>query len=58
MDQRLRVDPTEVADVRWLTADRLLGDLTDNPDRYAPWLGGVLAVATGTGGSGPPASAH
>jgi isopentenyl-diphosphate delta-isomerase len=42
----LRLDPAEVADVRWLAPDRLRADLAENPDRYAPWLRGVLAVAT------------
>jgi isopentenyl-diphosphate Delta-isomerase len=46
VDPRLHLDPAEVADVRWLTPDRLRVDLADNPDRYAPWLLGVLAVAT------------
>jgi isopentenyl-diphosphate delta-isomerase len=39
-------DPAEVADVRWLAPDRLRADMAGNPDRYAPWLGGVLAVVT------------
>jgi isopentenyl-diphosphate delta-isomerase len=51
VDPRLHLDPAEVADVRWLAPDRLRVDLADNPDRYAPWLRGVLAVATeGAGG--------
>jgi isopentenyl-diphosphate delta-isomerase len=49
-DPRLQLDPAEVAGVRWLTPDRLSGDLADNPDRYAPWLRGVLAVATAAAG--------
>jgi isopentenyl-diphosphate delta-isomerase len=46
VDPRLRLDPAEVADVRWLAPDSLRADLAGNPDRYAPWLGGVLEVAT------------
>jgi isopentenyl-diphosphate delta-isomerase len=57
VDLRMRLDPTEVADVRWLTPDRLRADLADHPDRYAPWLGGVLAVATGAAGHLPEAAA-
>ena len=45
-DPGLRLDPAEVAGVRWLVPDRLRVDLVDSPDRYSPWLGGVLAVAT------------
>ena len=44
-DMRLHLDPAEVADVRWTAPDLLRADLAGNPDRYAPWLGGVLAVA-------------
>jgi len=56
-DSRLRLDPAEVADVRWWAPDRLRADLADHPDRYAPWLGGVLAVATQTSGRLPEAAA-
>lgn len=45
-DSYLHPDPAEVAGVRWLAPDRLRADLADNPNRYAPWLGGVLAVAS------------
>jgi isopentenyl-diphosphate delta-isomerase len=45
-DLDLHLDPTEVADVRWVAADRLRADVVDDPDSYSPWLGGVLAVAT------------
>ncbi|HEV2377426.1 MAG TPA: isopentenyl-diphosphate Delta-isomerase [Streptosporangiaceae bacterium] len=43
----LHLDPAEVVDVRWSVPDRLRMDLADHPDWYAPWLSGVLAVATG-----------
>lgn len=52
-DSRLRLDPAEVADVRWWAPDRLRADLADHPDLYAPWLSGVLAVATATSGRLP-----
>ena len=45
-DPQLDLNPLEVADARWLTLDQLRADLTDNQDTYAPWLGGVLSVAT------------
>ena len=45
-DAPMRPDPAEVADVRWLAPDRLCAEMAGNPERYAPWLGGVLAVAT------------
>jgi isopentenyl-diphosphate Delta-isomerase len=57
VDPSLRLDPAEVADVRWLAPDRLRADLADDPDRYAPWLRGVLAVATEAAGRLPAAAA-
>lgn len=48
-DPRVRPDPAEVAGVRWVAPDRLRADLADHPDRYAPWLDGVLAVAAAAG---------
>lgn len=57
VDPRLHPDPAEVVDVRWLTPDRLRVDLADNPDGYAPWLGGVLVVATEAAGRLPEAAA-
>jgi isopentenyl-diphosphate delta-isomerase len=41
-DQPLRPDPAEVADLRWVDPDELRANLTAEPDRYAPWLIGVL----------------
>ena len=43
-DTALRPDPTEVAEVRWVTRERLERDLTDEPDSYAPWLSGVVGL--------------
>lgn len=34
-------DPAEVASCRWVSVPELLADLAEDPDRYAPWLGGV-----------------
>lgn len=45
-DLPLRLDPAEVADVRWVPPARLREGLTDTPEQYAPWLAGVLATAT------------
>jgi len=56
VDPRLHLDTAEVADVRWLAPDWLRVDLADNPDRYAPWMGGVLAVATEAACRRPPHS--
>jgi isopentenyl-diphosphate Delta-isomerase len=53
----LRVDPAEVADVRWVTPDRLRADLVADDERYCPWLAGVLAVATGAAGHRPEGAA-
>ena len=49
-DPHLDPDPTEVADVRWLTGDSLRDDLDAQPDRYAPWLGGVTGNLIGWSG--------
>jgi isopentenyl-diphosphate delta-isomerase len=56
-DPRLELDPGEVADVRWLAPERLRRDLAADPDRFSPWLGGVLAVATEAAGHLPEATA-
>ena len=57
VDTSLRLDPADVAGVRWMTPDLLRADLADHPDRYAPWLRGVLAVATEAAGRLPEAAA-
>lgn len=46
VDVPLDPDPAEVADVRWVSPEELRADLAAHPDNYAPWLAGVLAVAT------------
>ncbi|GAA1881197.1 isopentenyl-diphosphate Delta-isomerase [Asanoa iriomotensis] len=56
-DLPLRLDPAEVADVRLVPAERLRADLAEHPDRYSPWLSGVLAVATEAAGRLPEAAA-
>ena len=35
-------DPSEVSEWRWMSEAALLADLAVNPDRYTPWLAGVL----------------
>lgn len=40
----LRPDPREIAETRWASRDELESDMRRNPDRYAPWLAGVLRV--------------
>jgi isopentenyl-diphosphate delta-isomerase len=37
-------DPAEVADVRWVDAEALRAELANQPDRFAPWFAGVLAL--------------
>jgi isopentenyl-diphosphate delta-isomerase len=49
-DLELALDPAEVAGVRWVAPDELRADLADHPERYSPWLAGVLAVATEAAG--------
>lgn len=57
VDPPLDLDPAEVADVRWLEPDHLRADLAHHPERYSPWLGGVVAVATEASGRLPEAAA-
>ncbi|GAB2601900.1 isopentenyl-diphosphate Delta-isomerase [Streptomyces capparidis] len=57
VDAPLDLDPAEVADVRWVEPDLLREDMADHPDRYAPWLHGVVAVATEAAGRLPVAAA-
>jgi isopentenyl-diphosphate Delta-isomerase len=40
----VRPDPAEVAEVRWIARDELLASVRGDPERYAPWLAGVLAL--------------
>jgi isopentenyl-diphosphate delta-isomerase len=50
----LTLDPTEVAAVSWVTPAELSAALRDQPEAYAPWLAGVLAVGlTGTRAGAP-----
>ena len=41
-------DPAEVDEVRWVSPAELRSDLVSAPDRYAPWLPGVLALLPDT----------
>ncbi|MBB4958709.1 isopentenyl-diphosphate Delta-isomerase [Micromonospora polyrhachis] len=41
-DVALRPDPAEVADLRWVEPTELVTELATEPQRYSPWLGGVL----------------
>jgi isopentenyl-diphosphate Delta-isomerase len=44
-----RPDPTEVCDLRLMHPDALRADLRASPDRYAPWLAGILDVWSAAG---------
>ncbi|GAA4444301.1 isopentenyl-diphosphate Delta-isomerase [Phytohabitans houttuyneae] len=57
VDPPLRLDPAEVADVRWLEPELLRAELAAHPERYSPWLGGVLGVATDAASRLPEAAA-
>ncbi|WP_432833224.1 isopentenyl-diphosphate Delta-isomerase [Dactylosporangium sp. CA-092794] len=41
-DGPVRADPSEVAETDWVAPDELAERLQRFPDRYAPWLSGVL----------------
>jgi isopentenyl-diphosphate delta-isomerase len=43
-DLALLPDPSEVAEVRWMTQQELEADLAREPSGYAPWLSGVVAL--------------
>lgn len=53
----LQTDPVEVAGVRWVSPSWLRADLAASPDQYAPWLAGVLRVASDAAGRIPAAAA-
>ena len=48
-DLALAPDPAEVATTRWVPVPGLVEQLSTDPDSYAPWLAGVLAVARSHG---------
>ncbi|WBB55959.1 isopentenyl-diphosphate Delta-isomerase [Verrucosispora sp. WMMD573] len=41
-DGSISPEPTEVAELRWVEPSQLAAALRQDPDAYAPWLGGVL----------------
>jgi len=43
-DLPLVPDPAEVSQTRWTPVDQVLTALESEPDTYAPWLAGVLAL--------------
>ncbi len=43
-DILMRPDPAEVARVEWVPAADVRAALISDPDRYAPWLSGVVAL--------------
>lgn len=43
-DLALSPDPSEVSDVRWITRRDLERALSSEPDSFAPWLAGVIAL--------------
>ncbi len=40
-------DPSEIAEVGWVTRDELARGLSNHPNVYAPWLAGVIALVPG-----------
>ena len=48
----MRPDPAEVAEVDWVDPDALRVGLVAQPDRYAPWLAGVVALLPDGNGGG------
>jgi isopentenyl-diphosphate Delta-isomerase len=51
-------DPSEVADLEWVSVPALLGALTRDPDRHAPWLAGVTGRLADHLGARPEAGLH
>lgn len=43
-DVRAIPDPSEVSEIRWIERSALQGSIASEPDAYAPWLSGVLAL--------------
>ncbi len=48
-DTPLRLDPAEVAAVRWSHPAEVSTQLADEPQTFTPWLAGVLAVWRSSG---------
>ncbi|GAA5177285.1 isopentenyl-diphosphate Delta-isomerase [Rugosimonospora acidiphila] len=49
-DVAMRPDPAEVAEVDWVEVETLRSGLATEPDRYAPWLAGVVELLPGGAG--------
>lgn len=43
-DEFIAPDPAEVDELRWVAPAALSDELAAEPDRFAPWLAGVLAL--------------
>jgi isopentenyl-diphosphate delta-isomerase len=41
-------DPAEVADWAWVAPEQVFAALAADPEKYTPWLAGVLEIACGT----------
>ncbi len=42
-------DAAEVSDCTWVAPDSLRAELATHPERYSPWLAGVLSIADSAG---------
>jgi isopentenyl-diphosphate delta-isomerase len=40
--QTLSLNPAEVSDIRWITIDKLLKNLEEEPKHFTPWLAFIL----------------
>jgi isopentenyl-diphosphate Delta-isomerase len=47
VDETVRPNPAEVSKYAWVQPAVLRADLAASPQKYTPWLAGVLAAATG-----------
>ena len=43
-DGAIAPDPAEVDELRWVAPAQLSRELATQPQRFAPWLAGVLAL--------------
>jgi isopentenyl-diphosphate delta-isomerase len=44
-DAQPTLDPSEIHSVRWMSRDEVLAGMREAPDRYSPWLPGVLRLS-------------
>lgn len=47
VNEKIEANPSEVQDVRWISIADLQRELALYPEKFTPWLGGVLNIVAG-----------